>query len=578
MGRIGTYASCIFLGFLLATALISLPVLDAETTSSRGKLPERSEIEYEEGVPIPPMVRPVVILSGSDYEMGYQYYTQLVEIFGKEPCSYEWHPLFAWTRSPMHRGEFTKEELKELGKYEETIRKHTPEMVDFMRGMADGATDAGVPMSYMDILNFYVKRWTYIGSVGKQPYPPMCSGFAAWGSATKDGKLIFGGTGDLEMTVHETTIMAFPATGNNYICNTATGPAYHPGMNNKGLAYVHHGGCRPGPVCNCGHLPKPPYALVMPFSTMHILRFAKDAKEAKEMTMSFPVLSGGVFADIRGNNWCIECTDPPAIRQAGYLGEKDFIYATNNGLCKEVGKEGWKYIPHAGWMGSKGEAGNSITRNVEAWNLFTNYHGNVDLEFAKMIWRFPGTPAAGLEERYLGSKSNSTPSVGIPDNGNNGVFYLATGSPIRSDPVKRGFFRPDNTYAYMQLKLAADPRSAVEASRQEAWNYIHEANAGFSKLKICDPPFAPVEDILNKAMREAIKGSYHFGRVSSGETKGNESICTLAKSLRHFARAQCLAKKAYESLVPSPKSPEDLGLKPWFGDWAKWESPPQKYE
>lgn len=533
---------------------------------------KRPEIEFEDRVPMPAIVRPVVILKGSDYDMGYQYYRQLVEIFGPMVSSYEWNPILPWTRTPMRRGEYTRNELTELRKYEETIKKHIPEMIDFMRGMAEGATDADVPLSYLDILNFFVRRWTYIGSVGEQPYPPMCSGFAAWGSSTKDRKLIFGGTGDLEMTVHEVLIMAFPETGNNYLCNTATGPAYHPGMNNKGLAYVHHGGCRPGgPVCNCGYLPKPPYALPMPLSTMHILRFANNADEAKEMTLSFPVLAGGLFVDAHGNNWCIECTELPAIRQAGYLGEKDFIYATNNGLCKEVGIEGWTYIPHAGWVGPECQARDSITRNIEAWNLFTNYHGKVDVEFAKMLWRFPGTAVVGLDERYIGSKSNSTPSVGIPDNGDEGIFYLATGSPIRSHPLKWGYFRANNTYAFMQLKLGADPKAVIEAAKEQAWNDIHQANAEIAKLTLWDPPFAPLDEIYNKAVKEMIKGSYYVGMVLSGETKANDTVCTLAKALRYFTKAQCLAKQAYNALVPPAKTPEDLGLQPWFGSWATWE-------
>lgn len=531
------------------------------------------EIEFEDGVPMPPMVRPVVLLQGTDYEMGCQYYRQLIEIFGPEVSSYEWNPILPWTRSPMKRGEYTQNELRELGKYEATIKKYIPEMIDFMAGMAEGATDAGVPLSYQDILNFFVKRWTYIGSVGEQPYPPLCSGFAAWGSATKDRRLIFGGTGDLEMTVHEVLIMAFPDTGNNFLCNTATGPAYHPGMNNRGLAYVHHGGCRPGgPVCNCGHLPSPPYAIPMPLSTMHILRFANNADEAKEMTLSFPVLAGGLFVDIRGNNWCIECTELPAIRQAGYLGERDFLYATNNGLCKEVGLKGWTYVPHGGWVGPQGEAGDSITRNVSAWNLFNNYHGEVDVEFAKMVWRFPGTEVAGLDERYIGSRSNSTPSVGIPDDGDEGIFYLATGSPIRSQPLKWGYFRANNTYAFMKVRLAADPKAVVEDARKQAWNDVHRANEEIAKLTIWDPPFAPLDAIYDKAVKEMVKGSYYAGKVLSEETTGNDTLCALAKALRYLTRAQCLARKAYNALVPPARTPEDLGLQPWFGNWAEWET------
>jgi hypothetical protein len=37
-----------------------------------------AEINFADGVPIPPNIRPVIILSGSDYEIGYQWFQQRV--------------------------------------------------------------------------------------------------------------------------------------------------------------------------------------------------------------------------------------------------------------------------------------------------------------------------------------------------------------------------------------------------------------------------------------------------------------------------------------------------------------------
>ena len=41
-----------------------------------------AEISFAGEVPLIPNVRPVIILSGSDYDMGYQYYQQVIQIFG----------------------------------------------------------------------------------------------------------------------------------------------------------------------------------------------------------------------------------------------------------------------------------------------------------------------------------------------------------------------------------------------------------------------------------------------------------------------------------------------------------------
>ena len=98
------------------------------------------EISYAGEVPLVPNVRPVILVCGSDYEMGYQWYQQVAKVFG---------PFYL---ERMKHGEFTKEQLGALKAYQWHFKKHTPEMVEYMKGMAAGATDAGVPLSYMDVL------------------------------------------------------------------------------------------------------------------------------------------------------------------------------------------------------------------------------------------------------------------------------------------------------------------------------------------------------------------------------------------------------------------------------------------
>ena len=46
---------------------------------------EEPEIPYAGEVPLTPNVRPVIVVSGTDYEMGYQWYQQIVHIYGKQP-------------------------------------------------------------------------------------------------------------------------------------------------------------------------------------------------------------------------------------------------------------------------------------------------------------------------------------------------------------------------------------------------------------------------------------------------------------------------------------------------------------
>ena len=40
-----------------------------------------TEIHFADGAPLVPSINPIVVLQGSDYDMGYQYAQQLIEIF-----------------------------------------------------------------------------------------------------------------------------------------------------------------------------------------------------------------------------------------------------------------------------------------------------------------------------------------------------------------------------------------------------------------------------------------------------------------------------------------------------------------
>ncbi len=54
-------------------------------TGGRGIVTEiyKPEIEFVDGkVPLPQSVRPLILLKGSDYDMGFQYYQQLIHVFG----------------------------------------------------------------------------------------------------------------------------------------------------------------------------------------------------------------------------------------------------------------------------------------------------------------------------------------------------------------------------------------------------------------------------------------------------------------------------------------------------------------
>lgn len=541
-------------------------------------LPAGVEIPYAGEVPLPPNVRPVIILSGSDYEMGFQFYQQLIQIFGP------------WILERVAEDKFSENELKTKEAYEEYTRHYAPEFIEMFKGMADGATAAGISLSCDEVLAHFVRR-------KREKVRPSsdCSGFAAWGTATRNGQMICLGSTDHEVTF-EVTLVCFPQTGNNFIISPFQPTEFgwkggHPGMNNKGLVYVHHGATR-----WIHSKPKEQWTegLKEGIANFHTLRFASNAPEAKDMQLSYPSgdgFTGGFWVDVQGNAYIIESRENPrAVRRPGDYGERDFIYATNNALCKELAHcqdpppKGNTYIPHGGWLGT-GATISSVSRNLGLWNMLHNYHGQVDFDFVRMVSRFPGKPPAypTLEEAeaaYYKTQGkgwdakmcdleNALVAIMLPLNGNGGLYYVSHGCPARvAYPLlaRAHYYRIAPTYSYYQLKLAGDPQEMTGAAKQRAQYELYYANQELRKLNYSDCAYVPLDQIFNQAAIEWHKGLYYEDRVEGGRAERNQGVYMWSKAIRAYTRCQALAKQVYNVLVPPATKPEDLGLKPW-GFW-----------
>ncbi|MFB0563452.1 MAG: hypothetical protein ACETWM_19815 [Candidatus Lokiarchaeia archaeon] len=563
-----------------------------------------TEISFADDVPLVPEICPVVILQGSDYDMGCQYAQQLIQIFGP------------WILERKAGRSFTQAQTEIIKKWEEQIRQYAPEILDFCKGWAAGATDAGVQMSYYDVLDL----WTghnppasdYFGGL-PDIGPPLCSGAAAWGRATVDGKLVTGCSGDHNCT-YMVTIVAFPETGNNFMYTSfgatgdvpIAGACYffgHPGMNNKGLAYVHHGG---GPK-----LIEPKeywgYGIRRAVSVLHVLRFANSAKEAREMEMTFPVgdigpgdqaTAGGFYADSNYGYVIESRKDPVIIREAGMMGEKDFLYANNSAIHPDASKarwmhenmEEWIWHEHGGWypkkfaafslfslkdpfiMGMKWSYANSSSRNRYMFKMMNRAVGHIDFEYMKMMYRKSGTlpPGSwkditvaynkgGWEEISTGNAANALVALMKPHNGEEGIYALCIGPARRGlTPMSPRHCMPiyGETNAFWELKLASSTKDVVEYARQKAQEYIRKASSETRKLKKSDVANLPLKELLDLAQREFESGKNHQDAVK--KASGNEAIYNWAKSTRAFTRAQIRALQVYQALVPPPSRPKDL--------------------
>ncbi|NLC11167.1 MAG: hypothetical protein GX767_02815, partial [Firmicutes bacterium] len=529
---------------------------------------------------LPPSIAPVIILKGSNYEMGYQYFQQLAQLFG------------SWILENMQR-KLTEEELNALAVNERYLKAYTPQLIDYFKGMADGATDAGVELTYNEVLANFVGTMTYPG----EPPPPEeknednCSAFSVWGSTTTDGRLIAANSTDATFD-HSITLVAFPEDGNNWISSAPAGglPSAHPGMNNAGLFIGASGGFARRPEDTDWGLPRSCHYLTL-------LQYCNNAEEAKNMFLSWEHLTSSAnyhFSDISGNAYVVEWSSAfKSVREPGQYttGEKEygdntnFIYSTNNYFTNEGCEAilGEEFIEHCGWLGRSASI-SSVTRNMYLWNMLHNYHGNIDLEFVKMMWRFPGTPPPEgslypcdpeVRDAYYDTQGkgwnqvicnldNNNVGICLPDKGDNGVMYVCLGPAGKvAYPLAPGadYYQIEGTHTFYELALAANPNNVVNAAKTVAHHNIAKAYSQLMWLNYSDTGYAALNELYSKANAEYYEGVKWHKKANSAN--GDKQLLYYSCAATAFTRSQCHAQQVYEALVPAPTSPKDLGLKPY---------------
>lgn len=523
---------------------------------------------------LPPDIHPVVILQGTDYEMGYQY-GQFAGHMVERRCE----AVLADLLEIMSK-EQLEEGLKAIQYY---IKKFTPENLDIIRGIAEGATDAGYHVSYKDVLMLNCR----LPKLGIAEYPEEakkekltikgCSVCSAWGSATTDGRLIGMDSHDIGDALFQLMVVAFPETGNNYMCGSSAGEVgNHFLMNNKGIFFGNSGG---------GGSPRDEdfgYGISWSCSLPHIARFANSAKEAKDilMPMKINIPENFHFVDTKGNAFVIEkTTSIQAVRKPGDFGEKDFLFSTNNFLVDKM-----KIAKNESFF-TGGHGGYGVLtakpRNQLLWDMLHNYHGHVNVDFIKMILRFPGNgppypPEDGWETKVL-RPSNSRVAVILPDNGNKGMAYICTGPagkyiPATIDP--RGQYAIDSYIngpkTFFKLHLAASPLDVTKIAQSDAKKDISKAYIEFMQLDFSYPGYGELRRMYNVANTEYYQGSNCLNKARLADS--HEAMLLYSRAVTAFTRAQAHALEIYAALNPPPTCPSDLGLKPFGGNWGAWET------
>jgi hypothetical protein len=572
----------ICLTLIMLVSLCAVPALADEPESESGLLP--------------PSIMPVYVLQGSDYDMGYQYAQQTAELFD-----------LSLLESMQSWAGFTDDEILALKAYQWYIKERTPEVIEIMKGMADGATDVGVELTYTEVLAYFVGGWFGIQSYpGTEPpgsesdtLPPACSQWAAWGDTTADGSLLCGCSDDWAFDNYCVTA-AFPDDGNSYITmgmpgNSILGMAWAC-MNNKGVFFS----------ISLGEstLPWTEYPSgydVDPLGlNQHMLRYCDTAEEARDTLLSYDYGWGWnrLIADTGGDAYVIEIisADYKEVRYAGDFGEDDYIYCTNNYFTDEGGEANlWAgtgyFTEHGGWCldplpGDEGAGGvgdihlSSVARNVMIYNMLSNYEGDVDADFGKMMYRFsgeaPDDPYDIFEYRDTKAEnwgkicnlSNCQVAVAQPDDGDEGLMYICTGPAGRvvypfCPGLSDEYFQIAGTHSFYELNLAPDAGDLVSAAQTAAMVSISLAYQELMRLNYGDVGFEGLNELYSLANAEFYEG-LNWARMAYGG--GNEAMLYNAKATTSFTRAQAHANEVYNALVPPAVTPKDLGLHPYTYD------------
>lgn len=161
----------------------------------------------------------IVEVSGSHYEMGYQYGAACPEISGMRDMTFE---LFGGHDSVKNLMQ------KYIPMYLPAAEKYAPEIVEEMKGMAAGAK--------VDFEDIFFLNITYEISV-----PDVmggCTSFAASGDATADGEVIAGQNFDFIEPWEEFMVLLKmkPADGPRFMAVTAAGCLGLIGLNSAGIS------------------------------------------------------------------------------------------------------------------------------------------------------------------------------------------------------------------------------------------------------------------------------------------------------------------------------------------------------
>jgi hypothetical protein len=530
----------------------------------------------------------VVVVSGSNYEMGVQYGEQAADLIAANR-DVTWNLLdtgvTAYPGGPALGHEVI---LKDIQVWTYYLEKYNPKLKEWLNGIVKGCKNKRFDVSYVDLVALMVlpqemwarPSWPYPAETqvvayvsGKSPVVSArgrtdtkamasCTSFAATGTATLGGVPMVSLTlGFISEITQYVVLVAFPDEGERFINLTMAGKVTNnTGMNDKYAWTMTAAVTDPTKECSSNWgVPSEAYHHYMQ-------QYTKSPGEAMDFIGKTP--RGGVtgvflFAEKSGEVSAYECSHCTCVmRKPHDLGEnKDFVASTNNYNSPIM-------VPYAipkDWFGD------TYIRYDTIFNeLSSALPGTIGLGFTKAAW---------LSNRWYDAATNTWNTVPVPNDtsdpnicnvpGNNceggesqviqfpaqNTAYLQSGGPHGTSIT---YYWPDDpkpTGEYTKWQLTHSMDATADAASGYALRKIESAWASFWRHSWSLAPQTrnSLKRLLDQASHAWQKGkmeeaSAGYGAHGWGRTDKRTRMAQWGAAYTNYATAQLYSQMVLSQL------------------------------
>ncbi len=484
----------------------------------------------------------VVVVSGTDFEMGRQYAEQTAPAIV--------HNL-ALMKSKLYDKYGADTVTADMKVWDYYTRIYDPGLVDWIQGIQAGCKTKGYNISYLDLVILMVYPSENWARPISRPYPDetkvktkmasglsaqeeyhACNSFAATGDMTKNGKPVHGITQMVSAEAMDTVILlAFPTNGASFVSQPYSGRVNgNHGMNSEGFAWTLTA------ISQWSPIPEEQdsyWGLITEVYFHYLAQIAKTPEEAIEYLKNTPragVTGGVTMSDKNGNIKTFECNSTHfTLRYPHQLGENgDFLVMTNH-LADPAGQAWSPWNPP--WAGP---ASNSAQRYNSVFTALQNVAGQnkVDFKFAKSLFEANYSPGGSINQNIF-----------LPADL---TAYLQTGTPTGNG------LPPYATGEYVKIKLATDPKTVTYNADKDASNFYWAARNSFQAAIdakaawLTTDVYDDVEAMLDEAYTAYTLG---MDRASYADLQKRQSPALWAEALTYYAKAQLYSQMASSALL-----------------------------